>query len=501
VWLVVLSAVLAGLAHPPTGFWWTLLFAPAVLVRFLIGKTMRAGFGWAWLWWTVYALTLGYSLGYLIHLRTGSYVLSLLGLVLVAGLSGCFAGLAGAVATRMPVSLWGALGIAGIWSLCQWVRGLGDFAFVWGQMAPALYSVPVLVQVADLIGAWGVEFLLLFWNGLFALLWEWRGRSWIIWGAGLILWMGWLGYGVFALSREQGVAPSATVRVAIVQPNVNLARAYTPMEWEPIRAHIESLVLRAGRLHPHLLVLPEVMEPYPMPSTQFAFERWRALARDTGAVILLGGYREVNRETDQWANSAHLFLPDGRWHYHDKVQLVPLGEVVPFRRFLPFLGFFGVVAEDLSGGKRLEPLPADAMRIGAVICMESTYPWIARRLVARGANLLWVGSNESWFGRTPALEQHLAFSVLRAVETRRWMVRSAPEGYSAFIAPTGYIQRVVPFMPTVALQTVALREEQSLYVRYGDWLLVVGGVCTVLAWVRNEQRRARSGISDPQEAT
>jgi hypothetical protein len=87
------------------------------------------------------------------------------------------------------------------------------------------------------------------------------------------------------------------------------------------------------------------------------------------------------------ANTMFLFLPDGEWQYHDKVQLVPLGEYVPYREWLPFLRVFGVVEGDLRAGETLHPLQAGDMRLGAVICMESTYPWVARGLVNAGANL------------------------------------------------------------------------------------------------------------------
>ncbi len=495
--LVLVSAVLAGLAHPPLGWWWTLFFAPAVLLGVLHGKPMRAGFGWAWLWWTVYALTLGYSLGYLIHLRTGSALLSVAGLVLVAALSACFAGVAGVLIARMPPNLWGVLGAAGVWVFFQWLRGLGAFAFVWGQMAPTLYQTLPLLQIADVMGAWGLEWWILFWNALLA--YAWRTRQWrLALGVGVAFWAGWLGYGMLRL-RPIG-SESLTVRVAIVQPNVNLARPYTPAEWEPLREQVEALVRQAGQARPALIALPEVLEPYPMPESREAFERWQRLARETGAAILVGGYRLANPLAEQWANTAHLFLPEGEWRYHDKVQLVPLGETVPFREYLPFLAWFGVVEEDLQAGAQLEPLSAGNMRIGAVICMESTYPWIARGLVARGANLLWIGSNESWFGRTPALEQHLAFSVLRAVETRRWVVRCAPEGYSAFIAPTGAMMRVEPFTPQVQVQEVSLSSHITLYARYGDWVVVFGVIWTLLG-LMSARRRVSGGASSRPAAT
>jgi apolipoprotein N-acyltransferase len=204
---------------------------------------------------------------------------------------------------------------------------------------------------------------------------------------------------------------------------------------------------------------------------------------ETGAALLVGGYRTVSPDTPQVANTMFLFLPNGDWQYHDKVQLVPLGEYVPYREWLPFLRIFGVVESDLYAGNSLQPLQAGDLRIGAVICMESTYPWIARGLANAGANLLAVGSNESWFGRTAALEQHLAFCVLRAIETRRWVVRCAPEGVSAFIAPTGAIRARAP----TVCRSRAGRARSSPH--DPDPLHALGGL--------GSRRGSRAGIGSP----
>ncbi len=469
---------------------------------------MRTGFFWGWWWGFLYGLTVGYSLTYLIQLRTGSPLLNGLGLVLVVGLSALFMGLFGALSVRMPRTVMGALGMAGLWTLTQWARGLGPFAFVWGHFAVALAPMPIFIQPADLGGAWFVEFLVALWNALLGL---WLSHRWLAKGtlqdseparterrlmmALFALALLWLGYGIGQYVSKRVVettlpASVPTAVVAIVQPNVNLARTYSPDEWERVRISIESLVREAG-IHPRsLIVLPESLEPYPMPNSAFAFDRWRTLAQELKTPILLGGYRLGDPVANRWTNTAHLFLPDGSWQYHDKVQLVPLGETVPFREWLPFLSVFGVVEDDILPGKSLQPLRVGNLRVGAVVCMESTYPWIAREMVRNGANLLVVGSNESWFGRTPALEQHLAFSILRAVETHRWLVRSAPEGVSAFIAPTADVFRLPAFEPVAKVKALPIWHDTTPYVRWGDWIVPLSGLLVVWAWATVWRRRA-----------
>lgn len=509
VGLLCASAFLSGLAHPPLAAWWLIIIAPAVLFAFTLGTRARVGFAYGWLWSFVYYLTLGHPLLYLIELQTGSVALSVLGLVLAAGLSALFGGLYGLLASQMARSMLGVLGAAGAWALTQYLRGLGPFALVWGHWSVALAPVPLLLQPAELMGAWGVEWLVALWNGLLGYgAWFIGRRAYrsaagvaLIAGLGAVGLLGWsnVRYGEWFLGDAQ-LSERARL-VAIVQPNVNLARTYTPEEWTPIRERIAHQVRQARAISPEwrrgyglpphsdLILLPEVIEPYPMPESDMALRFWQSLAAQTGIPLLVGGYRMVNPDTRQLANTMFLFLPDGSWQYHDKVQLVPLGEHVPFREWLPFLRVFGVVEGDLHPGDTLEPLQAGDLRIGAVICMESTYPWIARRLANAGANLLAVGSNESWFGRTAALEQHLAFCVLRAIETRRWIVRCAPEGISAAITPSGGIRnRADSFAPAVSGATPRPHTEQTLYMRWGDWTVGAGIVLIILGIAQKRRR-------------
>jgi len=463
---------------------------------------MWAGFGMGWWWGFTYGLLVGFPLTYLINLQTGSFWLTTVGWVGVVGLSALFWGLFGMVATRMPNTWLGWLGIAAAWTLCQWLRGLGPFAFVWGHFAVALYCAPALLQIADIVGTWGVEFLIALWNTLLgAWLSTFRHED----ALPRLLALGSLGIAVWFYGEFRPLFIRTTkaewVEVVIVQPNLDLARAYSPSEWTPIRQRIAQQVRDANRDSPDLIVLPESLEPYPLPDTQQAFEFWRRLARAERTDILVGGYRIGDPITRQYTNTAHLFTSEGEWLYHDKVQLVPLGETVPLRDYLPFLQAFGVVERDLLPGHSLKPLEVDSMRIGMVICMESTYPWIARGLVQQGANMLVVLSNESWFGRTAALEQHLAFCVLRAIETRRWVVRSAPQGISAFIEPDGTIHRLPPFKRTSDVAFVKLMERSTLYVRWGDWIVLVSGVLVALGWFTSARMHAAHASADRPAAT
>jgi apolipoprotein N-acyltransferase len=125
---------------------------------------------------------------------------------------------------------------------------------------------------------------------------------------------------------------------------------------------------------------------------------------------------------------------------------------------------------------------------GVFICYEAIYPGEVRRFAANGAELFINISNDGWFGRSAAAEQHLHMARVRAVENRRWMVRATNNGYTVSVDPYG---RVFAPLPPDIRAAVDLpydfRSDQTIYTRFGDWfawLCVVVSVILVMATFR-----------------
>ena len=116
--------------------------------------------------------------------------------------------------------------------------------------------------------------------------------------------------------------------------------------------------------------------------------------------------------------------------------------------------------------------------IGTAICYESVYGEHCAQYVKKGAKLLTVITNDAWWGNTPGYKQHLSYSRLRAIETRRWIARCGNTGISAIIDPRGRIIARTPWWEPAVLQgQVQLLQGQSFFVRYGD---MVGRICVFL---------------------
>jgi len=180
---------------------------------------------------------------------------------------------------------------------------------------------------------------------------------------------------------------------------------------------------------------------------------------------------------------------------YDKVYLVPFGERWPLIEQLPDLyravfGWFGLpMLLNTSAGQAVTPLQSPVGVIGAYICYESVFPQVARQMVAQGAQVLLNISNDAWFGLGRGAQQHFLMGSLRAIETRRYLLRAGNDGITAVIDPLGRVQAALPRGGQATLMvSYALQDGLTPYVRLGDrWLLVVALYALLVSLTRSRQ--------------
>ena len=171
--------------------------------------------------------------------------------------------------------------------------------------------------------------------------------------------------------------------------------------------------------------------------------------------------------------------------FYNKGKLVPGAETLP-----SFLNFMGPVFEKFGGtaggyGKsdsssvfKVKDNPYVA---APIICYESIYGEYVASYVAKGANVLCVITNDGWWGNTPGHKQHVAYASLRAIETRRWVARSANTGISAVIDPAGNILETRAWdTPAMIKYAIPTSTELSFYVQYGDWLYKIAAILALV---------------------
>jgi apolipoprotein N-acyltransferase len=162
--------------------------------------------------------------------------------------------------------------------------------------------------------------------------------------------------------------------------------------------------------------------------------------------------------------------------YH-KSKLVPGVEQLPF----PFIfKHLESIAIDLGGttgslgtqnDRAFFVSPDGKIRTAPVVCYESVYGEYVTEYVKNGADFISIITNDGWWGDTPGYKQHLKYGRLRAIETRRWIARSANTGISCFISPKGEIQQATNYwVPAVISQKIYLNKKMTFYTRFGDYI-------------------------------
>ena len=184
-------------------------------------------------------------------------------------------------------------------------------------------------------------------------------------------------------------------------------------------------------------------------------------------------------------NSAIAIKANTNLQLYNKSKLVPGVESLP-----TFLNFMGPVFEKFGGstggyGKsdssQVFTQQGNPYLAAPVICYESIYGEYVASYVQRGANIITIITNDGWWGNTPGHKQHLQYACLRAVETRRWVVRSANTGISAVINDRGDILETKPWNEAAVIKyNIPIATKQTFYVKYGDYLYKIATVFAAL---------------------
>ncbi len=162
--------------------------------------------------------------------------------------------------------------------------------------------------------------------------------------------------------------------------------------------------------------------------------------------------------------------------YH-KSKLVPGVEQMPMQFIFKYLDEFALEMGGTSGSLGVQSTRGvfaatdGPEKVAPVICYESVYGEYVTGYVKNGANFIAVITNDGWWGNTPGHVQHLKLSRLRAIENRRWVVRSANTGISCFISPEGEISQATKYWEPAAISgTIGLNNQQTFYTRFGDYI-------------------------------
>jgi len=282
--------------------------------------------------------------------------------------------------------------------------------------------------------------------------------------------------------------------VVIVQPNID------PYNEKFVAGGFltqtnKFLQLASTKISPNtdLVMFPETAMSYSFYEDQFqrlsVYQKYRDAILKWNTEILIGASTmkkfedkrsKASRKNEdgtytEYYNTSLLLDKSLQINFIHKSKLVVGVEKIPYSDYFPFLediaidqgGTVGSLGEEDS----VKIFNTASGAIAPIVCYESVYPEFVAEQCRNGAQLLCVITNDGWWGDTPGYKQHFSFSRLRAIENRRWLVRSANTGKSGVISPTGeVISETNWWEEDVLLAKTQLLYENTIFSTYGDYL-------------------------------
>ena len=509
--LAISSGLLLTGSFPNVNFSWLAWFAFVPLLISLRDLSFKKSFFLGFLAGLTHYLTLVYWLIY--TMRTYGHLpwyLCVVVLILFSAYLALYFAVFSAAASRLfskPSVL--LLMIPVFWIAMEYIRSFFLSGFPWELIGYSQFNTLHILQISDIFGVYGVSFLVALSNATIFIVFlyltrlNWQGAKttkklalFSISVFVLIFIIAW-SYGALRIkSIDRLVAKSDSKRIAIVQGNIKQSEKWDKaFQLATIKKYI-NLSHQAKKQKAELVVWPETAAPfYFLKDTQLSEMIIKGIA-DIPADFIIGSpcYDRRNNKVEYY-NSAYLISSAGNvYGRYDKAHLVPFGEYIPLKRWLPFLGKIVEHVGDFRPGEKGNALQWNNHKLGFLICYEIIFPDLSRAMAKNQAALLVNITNDAWYGRTSAPYQHFSIAVFRAVENRRALVRSANTGISGFVDPVGrVIDSTDLFQDAVRTHTVPLINETSFYTRFGDVFAIFCLVTSILFALADIVRRKRKG--------
>lgn len=395
-----------------------------------------------------------------------------------------------------------------LWVSLEYIRSFLLSGFPWELLGYSQYKNLAVIQISDIFGVFGVSYIIALANGMFFIILLYIKKKQFQSGPvtkkhaamslacfTAVLFMTII-YSHWRIKHTQEIMTDAPkINAGYVQGNIDQMVKWDPAFQKSSTQKYIDLSLDAKKQFPDLLVWPETAAPfYFIHNTKMTNMVIKGI-RESKAYFLIGSPSFIRREnTIDYYNSAYLINPQGKTaEKYDKVHLVPFGEYVPLKKWLPFVNKIVAQVGDFKTGKKGDTLKMGSYRLGILICYEIIFPELSGAAAKSGADLLINITNDAWYGTTSAPYQHFSMAVFRAVENRRSLVRSANTGISGFIDPLGEIYNLSPlFKESVMTKSLPVIKYKTIYSEHGDIFAVSCLIITIIISLFNIHRRKKT---------
>jgi apolipoprotein N-acyltransferase len=380
-----------------------------------------------------------------------------------------------------------------IWVATEFARGYLFGGFPWVPLGNSQVTVLPVVQIASVLGVYGVSLVVAVVNAAvaFALLDSGRARIKVVASVAVLL-IAVAGWGTWRIADGSLTREGTPIRVGLIQGNIAQEDKWNPREARRIFTTYIAMTRDAVRRGAQYVIWPESSTPFTFGESPDGDQAVRALAQEVSVPILLGSDEIVRSTPPASYNSAFQVAPDGRTAaIYRKMHLVPFGEFIPLQRWISFVAPLVKRLMPFSEGESAVMLPVGSHRASTSICYEVVFPTLVRDAVNAGSELLTTITNDGWYGNSSAPFQHFELASMRAIEHGRYLARAANTGISGVIDPYGrVVARSGIFEQVGMVEEARFLTTRTIYARVGDIAAYASIVITVVALIAVRRRAA-----------
>ncbi len=365
---------------------------------------------------------------------------------------------------------------ASLWVIFEWWQTVGWWGVPWARLPLGQIDAALLVRSSSIFGSYFVTFIIVAVNFSLALSALEKKLANLALASAVL---------VFSINLLLGSAVTLTynesgknVKAAAVQGNISSNEKWNGKK-ETVCKIYRELTEESARAGAEIVVWPETALPYVLFNNEDLVDFVTELAEENDVTIILSAFTKDD-ESGQKYNSIIEVRSDGSFgeNIYSKQKLVPFGEFVPMREFVSFifppLADIGMLSDDLLAGDESVVIESEEGKIGCGLCFDSIYESVIREATQNGAELIAISTNDSWFSDSAALDMHNAQARLRAIESGRYVVRSANTGISSIIDPLGNVKEELSALECgYIISDVTMRQENTVYTYIGNLFVYI----------------------------
>ena len=387
---------------------------------------------------------------------------------------------------------------ASLWVIFELWQTVGWWGVPWARLPLGQIDATIMVRSSALFGSYIVTFAIVAVNFCLAIAIQKCNVRKLASVCAIIIFAINLALGILVTLTYQDAGD--TVTVAAAQGNLSSGEKWNENSKRNTMQIYAELTQSAAAEGAQMVLWPETALPYKIFNDNELKSFVSELARRNNITIILSAFT-VDDESGLSMNSIIEVKPDGSFGetIYSKQRLVPFGEFVPMRELVTFifppLANIGMLEDDLKAGESSEVIESEIGNIGCALCFDSIYESVVLGATRNDAEMIVVSTNDSWFSDSAALNMHNGQARLRAIESGRYVVRSANTGISSIIDPLGNVKEELGALERgYVISDITPRTVDTLYTYIGNLFAYVCLACVAvmigIAAIDRKQREA-----------